>query len=144
MTTTPVGLRPGLVLDAGALIELQRWGSPLRKRIEKAIQQDKAVLVPSTVLCEWLVGAKDHNLSVVRDLFDVVEIDEELAREASAGLVGRAHARCEHCRVRGGPSVVDATVMAVANAHGDTVITGDMGDLRVLADHFNQVVLESK
>jgi len=132
------GQRPGFVLDTGALIELQNWNSPLYAELKKAQKEDLAILVPAPVLVEWIAGGSKSNMSKLMDLVDVVELREDLAKAAGQALVGAKHPKCEECRVRGGPSVVDAVVMAVADGGGDTVYTDDPKDLEALRDHFKR------
>jgi predicted nucleic acid-binding protein len=136
------GQRPGLVLDTGALIELQKWGSPLWDELKKARLDDRAIIVPAPVLVEWLAGGSTANVSRVMDLVEVLELDEHRARAAGSALVGVGHPVCGACGVRGGPSVVDAVVMAVAHEAGDTVFTDDPGDLTELRGHFGRAVVK--
>lgn len=136
------GTRPGLILDAGALIELQKWKSPLLSQVESAVESDKAILTPAAAFCEWLVGAPTGRQAAVRKLVRVIDVDDSLALAASQGLQGVAHPSCKTCSVRGGPSVVDALVMALAETQGDTVITGDFHDLSALNGHFRRVTVQ--
>jgi predicted nucleic acid-binding protein len=136
------GERPGFVLDTGALIELQKWGSRLFEELKRAQRDDLAIIVPAPVLVEWLAGGSTANVDRVLDLVDVVELDETIAKAAGAALVGAGHPVCRACRVRGGPSVVDAVVMAVAHEAGDTVFTGDPNDLEELRAHFARPVVK--
>jgi hypothetical protein len=98
--------------------------------------------VPAPVLVEWLAGGSTANVSRVMDLVDVVELDVEMAKAAGAALVGAGHPLCTACRVRGGPSVVDAVVMAIAHEAGDTVLTADLEDLEKLRGHFARPVVK--
>jgi predicted nucleic acid-binding protein len=137
------GARPGFVLDTAALIELQKWGSNLFTDLRRAQKEDQAIMVPSPVLVEWLAGAPTANLNRVLELVDVIELTEGLAREAAAGLQGVGHPACRQCGLRGGPSVVDAVVMALANQEGDTVYTQDPKDLLELNRHFDRAVVRA-
>ena len=89
-------------------------------------------LVPSIVLVESLTGrARDAATNRLLKACDVVEyLPEHLVRRAATL---RARAR------RG--SAVDAVVVAVAEP-GGTVLTGDVGDLAVLAGHAGDVGVE--
>jgi predicted nucleic acid-binding protein len=136
MARSDWGKRPGLVLDTGALIELQKRGSNLFAELQKAQQTDLAILVPAPVLVEWLAGGETANMNRVLDLVDVVELDEKIAKAAGKALVGAAHPSCKTCGVRGGPSVADAVVMAIADEAGDTVLTSDPKDLNLLRSSF--------
>lgn len=141
MAQSEWGKRPGFVLDTGALIELQKWGSTLFDELKKAQREDLAILVPAPVLVEWLAGGPTANIKRVIDLVDVVELDEKIAKAAGAALVGVGHPLCDACRVRGGPSVVDAVVMAVAQEQGDRVFTDDPKDLENLREHFKRPIV---
>jgi len=142
MARSEWGKRPGFVLDTGALIELQQWGSPLFNELKKAQCEDLAIILPAPVLVEWLAGGSTANVSRVMDLVEVVELDEKIAKAAGEALVGAGHPLCKACRVRGGPSVVDAVVMAVAHEAGDTVLTADPKDLEELRAHFARSVVK--
>lgn len=142
MAASEWGKRPGVVLDTGALIELQRWGSPLFGELKRAQEQDTAIIVPAPVLVEWLAGGPTANVSRVKDLVDVLELDAKTATAAGEALVGAGHPPCRTCRLRGGPSVVDAVVMAIAHDGRDTVLTGDPEDLEKLRASFPDAVVK--
>ncbi|MEP7124128.1 MAG: PIN domain-containing protein [Byssovorax sp.] len=130
------------MLDTAALIELQKWGSKLFVELRKAQDQDLAIMVPAPVLVEWLAGGSTANLNRVLELVDIIELTEDLARTAAKGLQGVGHPACKQCAVRGGPSVVDAVVMALAHQEGDTVYTQDPKDLTELNEHFDRAVVK--
>jgi predicted nucleic acid-binding protein len=91
-------------------------------------------LVPSVVLVEATSGrpGPDANTNRLLKTCEIVtELPEVTARRA-AELRRRAR--------RG--SAVDAVVIAVAEPRG-TVLTGDPDDLRALADHSEQVTVET-
>jgi len=136
------GVRPGFVLDTAALIELQTWGSKLYQELKRALREDMAILVPAPVLVEWLAGNPTINKKRIYELVDIVELTEELAKLAAAGLHGAAHQPCETCGVRGGPSVVDAVVMALAHQGGDTIYTQDPKDLEALRPFFGRASIK--
>ncbi len=141
MANSKWGKRPGFVLDTGALIDLERWDSKLFKELAAAEEADRAVLVPAPVLVEWLAGRPLANTRRVFDLIDVVELDASQSQLAGKALAGVGHPACTACGVRGGPSVVDAVVMALAHEKGDTVFTQDPTDLRALQDAFPRAII---
>ncbi|EYF03945.1 hypothetical protein [Chondromyces apiculatus] len=100
-------------------------------------------MVPSPILVEWLAGGSTHNLNRVLDLVEIIELTEDLARVAAEGLQGVAHPVCKQCGVRGGPSVADAVVMALADQEGDTVYTQDPQDLAKLNQHFVRALVRT-
>ncbi len=114
-----------LVLDSGAVTTLaQRNQQALATVVALRREGLWPPVVPSIVLVESLTGTQrtDANVNRFLQTCQVVEpLPEWLARRA-ASL--RAQAR------RG--SAVDALVVATAEPGGN-VLTGDVGDLRVLA-----------
>ncbi|HZQ84123.1 MAG TPA: hypothetical protein VFA83_04760 [Acidimicrobiales bacterium] len=96
-------------------------------------------IVPTVVLTEALTGdhRRDYGENRVLRTCDVQPVDEMLAR-AAASLRARV-------RGRRAPSAVDAIVVAMADrAGGATVLSSDVGDLRVLGRHAsNQVRVEA-
>ncbi|MGQ0745114.1 MAG: type II toxin-antitoxin system VapC family toxin [Acidimicrobiales bacterium] len=116
-----------LVLDSGGismLVENRARLEELRRRGEWP------ALVPAVVLTEALTGdhRRDFQQNRLLRSCDICPTDEILARRAAAlrTAVGRARA----------PSAVDAIVVALADdVGGATVLTGDLRDLRALAQH---------
>ncbi|MQA86255.1 MAG: PIN domain-containing protein [Streptosporangiales bacterium] len=123
------------VLDSTAVTAL---GTDVRSvmaryRTLKRRGQWRAPVVPSVVLVECLRGhpGRDAQVNQLLVACDVVEsLPKALARRA-AQL--RAAAR------RG--SAVDALVVAYAELRDAKVITGDLEDLRTLAEHANGVTV---
>jgi hypothetical protein len=88
--------------------------------------------VPSAVLVEALTGHGGRDASVKRLLNGcavVAELPEPLARRAAALRSQAGHG-----------SAVDAIVVATAEP-GGTVLTGDLKDLKSLADHARDVLI---
>lgn len=124
-----------LVLDSGAVTRLaERSG-----RAAALIAALRAgglwpPVVPSMVLVECLTGegprdAAQHRFLRTCDIAQTVSVP--LARRA-AWLRSRARTG----------SAVDALVIAVAEP-GGTVLTGDLADLRALAEHASGVTIEA-
>jgi predicted nucleic acid-binding protein len=124
-----------LVLDSSGISRLAER-SPRAVALLAALRSEGLwpPIVPSPVLIEALQGnsAKDASANRLLKACDVVEeIPQSLARRA-AEL--RALAR------RG--SAIDALVVAAAEP-GGSVLTTDSSDLRAIASHAHEVVVES-
>ena len=123
-----------LVLDSGGLTRLSRR-RPDATALISVFKRDGLwpPLVPSVVLVESLSGRQRTDAEVNRLLKTcnvVDEIPERLARRAAAL---RALAR------QG--SAVDAVVVAMAE-RGGAVLGGDLKDLRALAHHADDVIVQ--
>jgi hypothetical protein len=123
-----------LVLDPGAVTRLAERSGRAAALIA-ALRREGLwpPVVPSVVLVECLTadGSRDaaqHRLLRACDLHESVPL--ALARRA-AWLRARARAG----------SAVDAVVTATAEP-GGTVLTGDLADLRALAEHASDVTIE--
>ncbi len=94
-------------------------------------------LVPTVVLVEALSGdhRRDYHENRLLRTCDIRTVHEDLARQAAA-LRAQVKAR----RI---PSAVDAIVVAVADqAGGGTVLSSDVSDLRALARHTRNPVMD--
>ena len=114
-----------LILDAGAVIALSRNDPRARAFVRRAIELDAEVRVPIVVLAETLRGTQRDAAvhRVLNAIADSAPIDEAVGRRAGA-LLGRAERS----------DTVDAIVVAEAvEAGGAGILTGDAGDLTVLA-----------
>ena len=123
-----------LVLDSGAVTFLSSRRQ-LAGEVLRAIQDEGLwpPVVPSPVLVECLQGdsGRDANANRLLSSCDIVtDIDEGLVRRA-AGLRTRAR--------RG--SAIDALAVACAEP-GGSVLTGDPDDIRALAAHAIDVLVE--
>jgi hypothetical protein len=120
-----------LVLDSGGVSRLARRRQETAALI--AVFKNDGLwppVVPSVVLVESTTGRQrtDANINRFLKICDIVEeLPEHLARRAG---VLRSLAR------QG--SAVDAIVVALAEPHG-AVLTSDLGDLRALAAHAQDV-----
>lgn len=124
-----------LVLDSGAVTRLAERSGQAAALI-RALRAEGLwpPVVPSVVVIECLTGdgprdAGQHRFLRTCDIAETVPL--ALARRA-AWLRARARAG----------SAVDALVTAVAEA-GGTVMTGDLADLRALAEHASDVAIEA-
>jgi hypothetical protein len=124
-----------LVLDSGAVTRLaERSGRAAALIAALRAEGLWPPVVPSMVLVECLTGegardAAQHRFLRTCDIAQTVSVP--LARRA-AWLRSRARTG----------SAVDALVIAVAEP-GGTVLTGDLADLRALAEHASGVTIEA-
>ena len=119
--------RPGLTLDTGALVALERRDRRAGLFLAQARNFGAKVTVPAPVVVEWWRGQRGPLARVLDDM-QVESLDRELAE-----IAGVALAEVD------GASVVDAVVMASAARRGDVVLTGDVDDLGRLQLYFPTV-----
>lgn len=114
-----------IVLDAGALIAVDRGSSLMNNVIGRAGGRSRRLLVPGPVLAQvWRDGARQALLSRFLKL-PIVNV--ELLSEPLWQAVG------ELCGLTKTADVVDAAVVICARAKGaQVVITSDPDDLRKL------------
>jgi predicted nucleic acid-binding protein len=124
-----------IVLDSGGLSML----AANRARLAELRRRGEwPAVLPAVVLTEALTGDHRRDFQENRLLrsCDIRPVDELLAREAAALRFKAA--------TESRPSAVDALVAAVADVLGGaTVLTGDVGDLRALAQHTTHDVVIS-
>ena len=118
---------PGITLDTGALIALERAHKGMRTRLVNALRDGQVVTVPAVVLSEWWRGGTSRQ----RAILDAVEV--EPTWEHLCKLAGEAIGALTET------TVVDAIVMASAAQRGDVVYTSDFEDLDRLHTHFRRV-----
>ncbi len=113
-----------LVLDAGALIAIERGDRDTAAVIEIARREQRAVVVPAGVVGQaWRGGARQARLGRLLNARDVlVEPLSDRGARAAGVLCGTA----------GTTDVIDATVVLTARRHDATVISSDRADLEVL------------
>lgn len=113
-----------LVLDAGALIAVERGDRDTAAVIEAARREQRAVVVPAGVVGQvWRGGGGQTRLARLLNARGVVV---EPLTDAGARAVG---VLCGAARTT---DVVDASVVLAARRHHATVISSDRADLRVL------------
>jgi hypothetical protein len=113
-----------LVLDAGALIAVERGDRDTAAVIEAARQEQRVVVVPAGVVGQvWRGGGGQARLARLLNARGVVV---EPLTDAGARAVG---VLCSAARTT---DVVDASVVLAARRHHATVISSDRADLRVL------------
>jgi len=114
----------GIVLDAGALIALDRGDQRMIALLQRALAQGRRFRVPAGVVGQaWRDGRVQVSLArfLRSEEVEIVPLDEQLAR-ACGELCGATHA----------PVVIDASMVIVARARQDTIVTSDPDDLRRL------------
>lgn len=114
-----------LVLDAGALIGVERNDRELVVLFSRAVERGRAIVVPAGVVAQvWRDPSRQVRLARLLNAEDVViaELDLELAR-----AVGRLLA------ARDASDVIDASVAVLARQYAAAVVTSDAGDIRRLS-----------
>jgi hypothetical protein len=114
----------GLTFDTGALIAIAARDQRMWKVWRAARLDGMRITVPAPALAEWWRGPGPMTAKI-RESVVVEPMTEELAAAAGEALA----------KVKG-PSVTDATVMALAAQLGDVVYTSDPEDLGALLGVF--------
>lgn len=110
-----------LVLDAGALLALERGERRVWTALKIAAQHSADVLVPTSVIAQvWRGGANQARLA--RALHHCVAAPFDLHAREVGELCGRARTR----------DVCDAHVAIVAATRGEVLWTSDVPDLKKL------------
>jgi hypothetical protein len=112
-----------LILDAGALVAIDRDDRDVHKKIRDAQRLGLPVRTNPMVLAQaWRNGSRQARLVRVLRGVQVVPITREDGERAGE-LLGAART----------DDPIDATVVLLARA-GDQILTSDLGDLRALAE----------
>lgn len=113
-----------LVLDAGALVAVDRGDRGLVGRLRTAQRSGLELRTTGAVLAEvWRdPHGRQANLARLLKALDVTPVDRRLG-QAAGELLGASGKR----------NAVDATVVAIA-ATGDRILTSDPRDIRELVD----------
>ena len=124
MGRTRTGTATGIVLDAGALIALDRGDKRMIALLQRASMQGRTFRVAAGVLGQvWRDGRVQVNLSrfLRSEEVQIVPLDEALARACG-----------ELCRDTNSHDVIDASVVILARERRDPIVTSDPDDLRRL------------
>jgi predicted nucleic acid-binding protein len=116
--------RTGITLDAGALIALDRGDKRLIALLDRALAQRLRFRVPSGVVGQaWRNGRVQVALArfLRSDEVEIIPLDEQLARACG-----------ELCGATDTADIIDASVVILARARGDYIVTSDPRDLRRL------------
>jgi predicted nucleic acid-binding protein len=114
----------GIVLDAGALIALDRGDKRMIALLQQALAQGREFRVPAGVVGQaWRDGRVQATLArfLRSEEVEIVPLDEQLARSCG-----------ELCGATGSSDIIDASVVILARERRDPIITGDPDDLRRL------------
>ncbi len=115
---------PGITLDAGALIALDRGNKRMIALLAEALKQRRGFRIPSGVVGQaWRDGRTQVALGrfLRADEVEIVPLDEQVARSSG-----------ELCGATGTTDVIDASVVILARELGDIIVTSDADDLRRL------------
>ena len=113
-----------LVLDAGAMIAIERADRATAAVIEAARRDGRDVVVPAGVVAQvWRGGTRQARLARLLNARDVVVEPLTDAGARAAGVL---------CGAAGTADVVDASVVIAARRRYATVLSSDPGDLRQL------------
>jgi predicted nucleic acid-binding protein len=115
-----------VVLDAGALLALERHPIRLLADLELAQSLGLPIRIPAAALAQaWRGGARSAALArLLKQPCTVVQVDERAAREVGE-FIAAVHRRRE---VK--PDVVDAHVALTTRSTGSVVWTSDADDMR--------------
>ena len=114
-----------LVLDAGALIVIERGDRETATLIEVARREQRAVLVPAGVVGQAWRGGRARQARLGR-LLNARDVLVEPLSDRGARAAGVL------CSTAGTADVIDATVVLTARRHDATVISSDRADLEAL------------
>jgi len=114
-----------LFLDAGALVAVERGDAAMLRRLQRAARLGDPVRTAAPVVGQVWRGGTGRQALLARMLSGVAVLPVDHADCRRAGvLLGRA----------GTADVVDALVVLLAADRNDRVLTGDLSDLRRLAE----------
>lgn len=114
----------GIVLDAGALIALDRGDKRMIALLDGVLAQGRAIRVPAGVVGQaWRNGRVQVTLArfLRSEEVKIVPLDEQLARACG-----------ELCGATNSPDIIDASVVILARERRDPIVTSDPNDLRRL------------
>ena len=112
------------MMDAGALIALDRGDKRMIALLQRALAQGRAFRVPAGVVGQaWRDGRVQVTLArfLRSHEVEIIPLDEELARSCG-----------ELCGASNASDIIDASVVILARHRGDAIITSDPNDLRRL------------
>jgi hypothetical protein len=124
MGRTRTGAAAGIVLDAGALVALDRGDKRMIALLQRALAQGRQFRVPAGVVGQvWRDGRVQVTLArfLRSEEVTIIPLDEQLARSCG-----------ELCGAANSPDVIDASVVIIARERRDPIVTSDPSDLRRL------------
>jgi len=114
----------GIVLDAGALIALDRGDKRMIALLHRALTQGRVFRVPAGVVGQaWRDGRIQATLArfLRSKEVEIIALDEQLARSCG-----------ELCGAADSSDIIDASVVILARERRDPIVTSDPSDLRRL------------
>src|SRR5262249_43763966 len=115
---------PGITLDTGALIALDRGDKHMIALLAQALAQRRMFRIPSGVVGQaWRNGRVQVTLArfLRCEEVEIIPLDEQLARSCG-----------ELCGATGTADVIDASVVILARERRDSIVTSDPEDLQRL------------
>lgn len=113
-----------LVLDAGALIAVERFDRSIWALLAEARERGTETFVPSTVLAQaWRGGPRSAPIARLLEACAVDQLDEHRAKEVGIRL-----------GARGVSDVPDAHVACCATARKAAIATSDPDDIAALTE----------
>jgi hypothetical protein len=117
------GFKGDLVLDAGALIALERGDQRVAVLLKGALELGLGVIVPATVLAQaWRGGPRAASIARLVDAGGIDSLNERRAKEVGLRL-----------SLRGGSDIADAHVVCCAVEYSATIVSSDEDDIRSLS-----------
>jgi predicted nucleic acid-binding protein len=127
------GLRGDLVLDAGALIALERGSEAVAALAEQVAEIGATAVVPASALAQvWRGGPRSAPLARLIDGCEGDSLDEDRAKEVG-----------ERLGARGASDIADAHVVCCALQHRAAVVTSDPADMEALVEAGERLTLVS-
>jgi len=117
----------GVSFDTGVLIALERREPGAWAWVRRAVERDIAPLVSTAALAEAWRGGRQPWLATALRGCEVAPVTEAVAQ--AAGVACGAT----------GAQTLDAIIAATAAARGATLLTADLADMHMLADHFRSL-----
>ena len=114
----------GIVLDAGALIAVDRGDKRMIALLHRAITQGRVFRVPAGVVGQaWRDGRIQATLArfLRSKEVEIIALDEQLARSCG-----------ELCGAADSSDIIDASVVILARERRDPIVTSDPNDLQRL------------
>lgn len=115
-------MNSGVTYDAGALVAAERNDRRMWSIHQRALARLIVPRIPAAVVTQVWRGGNQFYLNRLLVSCDVVALDRRRA-ELAGGLLAK-----------GGDDAVDATVVEVARARGDAIVTSDRRDIERIAD----------
>lgn len=113
-----------LVLDAGALIAVERYDRSMWALLAEARERGTKMVIPTTVLAQtWRGGPRSAPIARLLDGCALDDLDERRAKEVGLRI-----------GAQGGSDVADGHVACVATAQRASVATSDPDDIAALGD----------